>query len=282
VTVVQKVARVTEVKTAKLSPDRQSITLDSGELLSARLVVLATGVGGTLHASLGIERRMIRTAHSVSSGFDIARVDGQPFPFEALTYFADSLDVALDYVTLFLLPGRMRVNIFSYLDRKHPWFRQLARQPRATLDRSIPGVTALIGDWTVTSKVESHGIALYHVDPPSLDGVVLIGDSSQSVCPATGSGLSKVLTDVDVLCRTWLPQWLATPGMPATKIASYYADERKIAVDRDSLANAEYRRRVSTDDSWRWRIHRQRSYLTMRWSGFGSRNGGDAAPTPAR
>jgi len=280
-TVEQRVARATQVEETAGCSERQTITLDSGESISARLLVLAAGVGGTLHSRLRIERRMIRASHSVTTGFDIARVDGKPFPFEALTYWADSLEGALDYITLFLLPGRMRVNLFSYLAPTHPWFRQLARQPRATLDRAIPGATALIGDWTVASKVESHAIALYHVDPPGRDGVVLIGDASQSVCPATGTGLSKVLTDVEVLCRTWLPKWLATPGMQASKIAEYYADERKIAVDRDSLANAEYRRRFSTDDSWRWRIHRQRSYLEMRWSGL-TANRDHGAPTLAR
>ena len=263
--VMQKVARATGVS---LGRECQHIALDSGESISARLLVLAAGVGGSLHSTLGVERRVIRAPHSVSSGFDIARADRQPFPFDALTYWADSLNDAIDYVTLFLLPGRMRVNIFTYRDPRDPWFRELARQPRATLDRTLPGATALIGDWTAASKVESRPIDLYAVAPPRLDGVVLIGDSSQSVCPATGTGLSKVLTDVEVLCRTWLPQWLAAPDMRAEMIAPYYADARKIAVDRDSLASAEYRRRFSTDASWRWRIHRQRSYLQMRWSGL--------------
>jgi 2-polyprenyl-6-methoxyphenol hydroxylase-like FAD-dependent oxidoreductase len=263
--VVQKLGSATG---ATLGPELQSITLDTGESLSTRLLVLAAGVGGKLHRELGVERLVIRAPHSVCSGFDVARVDGQPFPFESISYWADSLEGALDYVTLFVMPGRMRVNVFSYLDPKDPWFRQLAGDPRAALEGLIPGLTALIGDWAVTSKVESHAIDLYRAATPETDGVVLIGDAWQSVCPATGTGLTKVLTDVDVLCRTWLPQWLAAPGMEAGRIAPYYSDARKVAVDRESLASAEYRRRFSVDGSWRWRLHRRRAYLQMGWSGF--------------
>ena len=95
-----------------------------------------------------------------------------------------------------------------------------------------------------------------------------MGDACQSVCPATGTGLGKVLTDVDVLCRTHIPTWLETPGMRAEKIASYYNDARKIACDGSSLRDAEYRRRFITDRSLRWRVHRASSYARIALEGL--------------
>jgi hypothetical protein len=77
-------------------------------------------------------------------------------------------------------------------------------------------------------------------------------------------GLSKVLTDVDVLCSECVPAWLATPGMGAEKIAAFYDHPRKREVDDGSLRSSEYRRRVSTETSLRWRIHRLRQN-TSRW-----------------
>ena len=49
-------------------------------------------------------------------------------------------------------------------------------------------------------------------------GLVLLGDAFQSVCPTTGTGLSKVLTDVDVFCHDCVPDWLATSGMGIEKL----------------------------------------------------------------
>ena len=54
----------------------------------------------------------------------------------------------------------------------------------------------LLGDYRVTTKIENRVIDLYVADAQPLDGIVMIGDALQSVCPATGTGLSKVLTDV--------------------------------------------------------------------------------------
>jgi 2-polyprenyl-6-methoxyphenol hydroxylase-like FAD-dependent oxidoreductase len=259
--VTQHLARASHIEPG---PDTQTITLDTGATISARLVSLAAGVSGQLQRQLGIERKDIRKRHSVSVGFDIARTDGTSFDFDALTYWADSLDGGLDFITMFRVPGRMRVNIFGYPDRDDQSMHQLAIQPRPVLDRVVPRLSRLVGDWAATSKVQSQAIDLYRAEPPRVDGVVLIGDALQSVCPATGTGLTKVLTDVEVLSHA-LPQWLATPGMSASKIAPFYTDDRKLTADRESLANAEYRRRFSTDASWRWNLHRRRTYLEMRW-----------------
>lgn len=50
-------------------------------------------------------------------------------------------------------------------------------------------------------------------------GVVLIGDAFATSRPATGTGISKAFGDVDLLVNRHFPNWLATPGMAAEKIA---------------------------------------------------------------
>ena len=69
--------------------ERQKLTLSSGETLSARLVVLASGLSVALRRNLGIERKVLSAAHSISVGFDIVPLGRPAFEFPALTYFSD-------------------------------------------------------------------------------------------------------------------------------------------------------------------------------------------------
>lgn len=239
----------------------QRVVVASGDTITARLVVLAGGTSGRLHDGLRLRKRMIRAKHSVSFGFTIARDDGRAFPFDALTYYADVLEARIDYLTLFPIRDVMRANLFTYRDPKDAWVRRFIAEPRDELRRALPGLTAVIGEFRVVSKVETGPIDLYVVEGHRQPGVVLIADAFQSVCPATGTGLSKVLTDVDLLCTHFVPRWLSTPGMGADKIASFYDHPRKIACDHHSLESAAYRRQVSTDASLRWSIHRRRVYF---------------------
>ena len=64
-------AKVTDISTG---PERQTVKLSNGDEISARLVVLATGLNiGLLH-KLGIGREVISAGHSISIGFDVAPV----------------------------------------------------------------------------------------------------------------------------------------------------------------------------------------------------------------
>jgi hypothetical protein len=84
------------------------------------------------------------------------------------------------------------------------------------------------------------------------------------VCPSTGMGLTKIFTDVDVL-STCVGSWFGTSGMGAEKIASYFDHPSKRTVDTRALQNAFYRRQASTGRSLRWRIHRTRLHMSMRF-----------------
>src|SRR6185295_15456148 len=58
-----------KVSALSTSPDRQTIALSNGEEISARLIVLATGLNNALRRSLGIVREELSKSHSISIGF---------------------------------------------------------------------------------------------------------------------------------------------------------------------------------------------------------------------
>jgi len=55
------------------------------------------------------------------------------------------------------------------------------------------------------------------------------------VSPTTGKGLSRVLTDVKVLCRDYAPAWLQSAEIPGRAVREFYRDPRKVASDRSAL-----------------------------------------------
>jgi 2-polyprenyl-6-methoxyphenol hydroxylase-like FAD-dependent oxidoreductase len=71
-------------------PERQQVTLSSGEEISARLVVLANGLNLGLRESLGMRRDVLSAQHSVTVGFDMKPTGRQQFAFAALTYWSSS------------------------------------------------------------------------------------------------------------------------------------------------------------------------------------------------
>ena len=258
--VEQRSARVTAVKPAGHA---QTVHLDDGDSIAARLVVVACGSASRLYEALGVRYRMVRVAHSLCSGFDVAQSDGSPFAFDALTCYPDTTRDRIDYVSLFAIPGRMRVNLFAYLEATDPWARALRKEPRLAMAHAFPWLPRLLGDYRVTSKIENRVIDLYVADAQSHDGVVMIGDAMQSVCPATGTGLSKVLTDVLLLCEKYVPTWLRFPDLSAPRIAQFYRDPRKRACDWNSLEAAQYRRQLATDRSALGWLRRRKTYAEM-------------------
>ena len=223
--------RVCEFVTAKVTaiattPERQHITLSNGEVMSARLVVLATGLNNGLRHALGIERQETSKAHSISVGFDV-RPAGRPgFDFPALTYYPERSSTRIAYLTLFPIGSVMRANLFLYRDAGDPWLRELREAPQATLLAAMPGLRKFLRDFEITSDVKIRPIDLYVTKGHRQPGVVLIGDAFATSCPAAGTGVNKVLTDVGRLCGVHIPAWLADPGMGAEKVAAFYADPK--------------------------------------------------------
>ena len=233
----------------------QRVKLTGGEELTARLVVLASGVSGGLEASLGLRRRMVQREQSLVLGFDMAASAAQSFNFDSIAYYSVSPSTRIGYLTLFKIRNTMRANLFVFRSVYDPWVREFILEPERMLRRYLPKLSGVTGEYRVISKVECGWADLYCVDGNPQPGVVLIGDAFQSVCPSTGLGLDKILTDVDVL-STWVSRWLATPGMGADKTADFYNDPRKLATDWRALQRAHHHRSAAIDSSLRWRIHR--------------------------
>ncbi len=233
----------------------QRVKLTGGEELTARLVVLASGISGGLEASLGLRRRMLQREQSLVLGFDVAPAPAQSFNFDSIAYYSISPSTRIGYLTLFKIRNTMRANLFVFRSVYDPWVREFILEPERMLRRYLPKLTGVTGEYRVISKVESGQADLYRVDGNPQPGVVLIGDAFQSVCPSTGLGLDKILTDVDVL-STCVSRWLATPGMGANKLADFYNHPRKLATDSRALQRAHHHRSAAIDSSLRWRIHR--------------------------
>jgi 2-polyprenyl-6-methoxyphenol hydroxylase-like FAD-dependent oxidoreductase len=234
-----------------------SVALADGSRLNCRLVVVATGMLGQMPERLGLTKTIIKEELSMAFGFMLERTDGQPFAFDAVTFHPGSTAAQIGYLTLFRMGQYMRGNMFAYWGPREPDTREMLRTPMAFLDRAMPGLEAVIGRFGVAGKVEVFKIDLYRMGNCCLPGVVLLGDAYQSVCPSTGMGLTKVLTDVDVLCNECLPGWLAAGEIGAQQTAAYYAHPRKTPVDDRAVRLALAGRDAVLDNSLHWRLRRR-------------------------
>ncbi|MEY9284767.1 2-polyprenyl-6-methoxyphenol hydroxylase-like FAD-dependent oxidoreductase [Bradyrhizobium yuanmingense] len=179
---------VDEVTAIGSSGDVQHLELASGRRVTARLVVLATGMAGALGYKLGIRRRVLAERHSVSFGFTIARKDGTPFDFEALTCYGERTADGIDYLSLFPVHAGMRANLFMFRDPTDPIMRELRREPEATVLRLLPGLRSYLGDFRVTDRVQNWVMDLTVVEGHLRPGIVLIGDAFQTNCPRGRNG----------------------------------------------------------------------------------------------
>jgi 2-polyprenyl-6-methoxyphenol hydroxylase-like FAD-dependent oxidoreductase len=247
--------------------DASSVILADGDRIDVRLVVLACGVGTRLLEGLGIRRRMISERHSLSLGFNVERVDGRPFTFDSLTYHPDGVETRDAFLSLFPIREVMRANYFVYRIPGEEWARRFVADPDGELRRHFPCISRFTPPFRVSSRVEMCPVDLYRAEGHVRPGLVLVGDAYQGPCPATGMGVSKVLTDVDVL-GDCVPRWLSTPGMGIEKIERFYRDARKVSCDDTALRKALFRRALSTRDSNAWRVRRELRYLGIRLYGW--------------
>ena len=247
--------RLGRVECVANSGNMQRVKLADGEEITSRLVVLASGVGREIQANLRLRRRVIQKDQSFVFGFTIAAPESRPFDFDSVTYYSLDPTARIDYLTLFRIGQTMRANLFVFRSARDPWVREFIQEPDRMLRQFLPKLDHVTGAFRVISKVESGGGDLYRVNGDPQPGIVLIGDAFQSVCPSTGMGLDKILTDVDVLSEC-VTHWFATHGMGTEKLADFYDHPRKLATDFEALHRAVHQRQAATDISVRWRIHR--------------------------
>ena len=260
--------RVTGLETTDIS---QRVHIADGRVLTGRLIVLATGQGYTLCKQVGITRRMLREAHSLTFGFDIEPAGDAPFGHSFVVYQREEIRDRIDYLAAFTMGATTRVNLFSYRDYREPWTKRFLADPAAGLAQTLPGLVSIIGQYRVIGPAVARPIDLYVSENVRQHGVVMIGDAFQASCPATGMGMVRLLTDIEQLTAVHVPSWMQTPGMAATKIATFYDDPVKQACDAKTLHDAEYRRSVSTETTLNWRLHRSRVHVMERLQGWQNR-----------
>jgi len=243
------------------SPDRQTVTLSTGETISARLVVIANGLNIGLRHALGMTREDVSQCHSITLAFDLDPVGRNSFDFPALTYYSERVADRSAYITLFPIGTTMRANFMVYRDMDDPWLREMRQRPTTTLFATLPSLHKFTGPAEVVGPVKIRPADVYVTQGYLQPGVVLVGDAFGTSCPAAGTGTSKVFTDVERLCNVHIPRWLATPGMGIEKIATFYSDPAKIACDRFSYNKAFTLRSLSVDQSFTWRARRWVRFL---------------------
>jgi len=242
----------------------QRVYLADGRMLTARLLIVASGMGYSVCRKLGVTRRMVREAHSLTFGFNMIPLAAPAFEHSFVVYQGEKLADRIDYLAIFTMGDQTRANLFTYGGYRDPWTAAFRIAPDRCLHAALPGLVKVIGDYAVTGKTDVRTMDLYTSEGHRRDGVVLIGDAYQTSCPAAGTGITRILTDIERLCLYHIPQWLQTEGMGVAKIAAFYDDPVKRARDAQAAHDAEYRRSVSTETGLRWKIHRQQVYVRRR------------------
>ncbi|MBN9306538.1 MAG: monooxygenase [Devosia sp. 67-54] len=253
------IGRVTELATGA---ELQQLTIAEHGTLGARLVVLASGMSDLLRARLGITREVLHERQSLTFGFNLRPRDGIA-AHPALTVYGERPRDGIDYLTLFPIGGLIRANLFVFLDHRDAWIKALRADPLAALDDRLPGLRHRLDDVELEGRVQNWIMDLAVARNVRQPGVVLIGDAYQTSCPAAGTGVSRLLTDVERLAAH-VPAWLATPGMDAARIAAFYDDPVKAAMDAHALGLAGYRRAFTVDTRLSWRARRQAQFLRRR------------------
>jgi 2-polyprenyl-6-methoxyphenol hydroxylase-like FAD-dependent oxidoreductase len=253
--------RVTDLE---VSPNRQRVILSRGEPIAADLIILATGMGDAARQKIGVTRRIVKEKQSITFGFSLAPEHGRSFDFSALTYYGGGKSDGIDYLSLFPIGDTLRANLFTFLDHRDPWIREFRRDPAGVLLKALPGLERFVGRFQLVDRVQNWTMDLSVAENFDKDGIVLIGDAFQTSCPAAGTGVTRLLTDVDRLCNVHLPRWFDTPGMGKDKIAEFYEDPVKQSVDARAIQMAVYRRSLTVDTSLRWTLQRQHHFLRRR------------------
>ena len=247
------------VAALKTSDDIQEVRLSDGRTVEARLIVLATGLNGSLVEDLGIGHRHVHKGHTLCVGFTVAPSARAAFDFTALTYYGAGVKDKIDYISFFPMAGAMRANLFSFHNLHDTWSLRMRDAPRETLLATLPDLQRFVGEFDIIDKVKLRTIDLRVANNYIRSGIVLIGDAFQTSCPAAGTGISRALTDVDQLCNVYVSRWLQSPGMSAEKICQYYADPVKQSTDVHAYHVSHYRRAITIDTSISWKLRRSLS-----------------------
>lgn len=259
------VGKVAEVSTG---PDMQRLVLTNGSVIDARLLVVATGYSEAIRRAVGIERVELSKAHSLSIGFDLA-IKPQQCRYPAVTSYGRRPSDRVAYLSVFPIHNRMRANMFVYRTVAEEWTRAFRDNPQRMLCELMPEIAEGCGNFAIASPVEVRQVNLATTTGHRQAGVVTIGDAFWTTCPTPGIGINRVVTDVDRLASTYIPQWLETPGMDADKICAFYDDPVKTATDEAGMRSSIYAKQITIETGLEWRLRRLRNNTARQLMIFG-------------
>ncbi len=241
----------TQVTHLATSSGRQNLTVSDGQTYDGRLVVLASGRMPQLRDAAGISLEMISPAHSVCLGFSVVT----PAPVVSQIHHV-AYGKGIAYVSLFPMPGEVRINIFSYRPMSDGWTRRMSRDPLLGLAEISPEAMQALEGAQVVRRCEARSTDLYRLKGHARDGLVLIGDAFHAPCPASGTGMLRILHDIRTLSEGYLPYWLSGAGVDHDQIAAFYADPAKRRLDARSLRSSQRGREAALNPSLHWSAYR--------------------------
>lgn len=242
------VGRVTDIEIGA----HPVVRIENGQSITARLVVMATGLNTALGERLGVRYQTISARHSTTVGFDIVSTKCHAADTPVLVYYGNKTQDGIDYLTIFPCKDVLRGNLFLYRDPSDPWVRQLRQAPRDTLLQVLPELRNELGDFTIT-QVQCRASDVAVARDHQRDGIVFIGDAYQTPCPAAGTGIGRLAVDVERL-TVCAVRWFRDDDMSAVSLRSYYDDPIKRRSDRRAIQKAHFRRSISTNASLTWTI----------------------------
>lgn len=273
---------IDDVRDIETSPEMQRVSLAQHGAITPDLIILATGMADSFRHKAGIGRRIIAEKQSISFGITLApRAECAP-AFQALTYYGAGVSNRIDYLSLFPIGRLLRANLFTFLDHDDPWIREFRRNPMPVLFDALPGLADFLGQMELVDHVQNWVMDLSIAENVDQDGIVLVGDAFQTSCPAAGTGVTRLLTDIDRLCHVLIPRWVETPGMGKEKIKDFYSDPIKQATDSEALHMARHRRSFTIDRSLRWQLYRRQHFARRRIAGWLSQAGVRQPAVPNR
>lgn len=232
------------------------VSNDDGLFMESRLVVLATGMDAVLRKSLGLNSIAKNKLVSTTFGFDIESTAPEGFRHTAFNFRPDKFFRGLHYVTFFPVGERMRANLFTFWDPGSDPVRSFKTDPTQGLLTHFPSLENQVGSFRISSNVENYTTRYYRVNTEHLQSVVLVGDAYQSVNPANGVGISKCLTDIQVLLEK-LPNLLDERSRRAA-LDDFYRDRRKLDTDREGVRRWRWAYESATSQSLLTRLKRFR------------------------
>ncbi|MEJ2653078.1 MAG: hypothetical protein P8173_15145, partial [Gammaproteobacteria bacterium] len=154
---------------------------------------------------------------------------------KAFTYYNTEFLDGVYFIMFFPLGDRIRCNLFSEVDPKSTAAKDLRHHMLESLPRYFPDLYDKIGEIELTSSVQVMPTKLYRVKNFARERLIILGDEFQGVNPGTGTGFSKILSEINALARTYIPRWLTNNDFSKNEISRYYYDKNKLNSDRSSL-----------------------------------------------